>query len=94
MHALWHWLLYVLTWMAHDPESIAVERARCAGAVNVAYAALANEPAPTPKREATTLDPPPPCPKCGGTGRIYRADGGWVRCGCGACSTGRCPLPR
>ena len=94
MHALWHWLLYVLTWLASDPASLAEERARGAGAVNVAYAALAQEPAPAPKREAAAPAPPTPCQKCKGGGRIYRPDGGWVRCDCGGCSTGRCPLPR
>jgi len=94
MHALLHWLLYLLTWLAHDPASLADERARCAGAVNVAYASLAQDPAPAPKREADAPAPPPTCLKCKGSGRVYRTDGGWVRCDCGACSTGRCPLPR
>jgi hypothetical protein len=102
MHALWHWLLYVLAWAAHDPASLDAERARCAGAVNVAYAAFAQEPAPAPRREpeaAPVPDLPPlppaaPCLQCSGTGRIYRSDGGWVRCPCGACPTGRCPQKR
>jgi hypothetical protein len=105
MHTIWHWLLYLLTWASHDPATLAAERARCAGCVNVAYAALAQEPRPAPKREADHFDdaskmvpaPPPapvvkqPCPQCGDTGRIYRSDGGYVRCPCGACPTGRCP---
>jgi hypothetical protein len=90
MHALWHWLLYVLTWAAHDPATLATERARCAGAVAVAYAALAVEPAPAKVEPLPPLPPAAPCVQCSGTGRIYRSDGGWVRCSCGACSTGRC----
>ena len=34
------------------------------------------------------------CAACGNTGRIYRSDGGYVRCPCGACPTGRCPTAR
>jgi hypothetical protein len=129
MHALWHWLLYLLTWASHDPATLAAERARCAGAVVVAYAALAQEPTPAPKREADhsadagkmvpappqpvvpervapkqpfgkeklpvlPTEPSRPCPQCHDTGRIYRSDGGWVRCSCGACSTRRCPTAR
>ena len=105
MHALWHWLLYVLAWASHEPATLAAERARCAGAVNVAYAALAVEPPPppAPRREAeigkknvpvVPTEPAKPCGDCRGTGRVYRSDGGWVRCPCGACSTGRCPTAR
>jgi len=119
MHSLWHWLLYLLTWSAHDPATLNAERARCAGAVVVAYAALAQEPPPPPaprrepeigKKNAPVLLPdngfarpvnvlpplPPaaPCVQCSGTGRIYRSDGGWVRCPCGACPTGKCPQKR
>ena len=124
MHTLWHCLLYLLTWAAHDPATLAHERARCAGAVAVAYAALAVEPpAPAPRRDKvatdtskvgskvgsdtskfpTTPDFPEPdntpkadkkCAACGNTGRIYRSDGGWVKCHCGACPTGKCPTAR
>lgn len=97
MHSLWHWLLYVLAWASHDPATIESERARCAGAVNVAYAALAAEPAPAPRREETSKkndavlpSPGAPCLQCSGTGRIYRSDGGWVRCPC-QCPDGKCP---
>lgn len=103
MHSLWHWLLYVLCWASADPAMIQAERARCAGAVNVAYAALA--PEPTPRKElgseepevgsklgkAPPLPPAAPCLECSGTGRIYRSDGGWVRCRC-QCPSGKCPL--
>jgi len=107
MHSLWHWLLYVLAWAAHDPATLAAERARCAGCVVVAYAALAAEPV-APK-QAEPVNPAPdvkpavpervapkqqPCPQCGDTGRIYRSDGGWVRCPCGACPTGKCKPAR
>jgi hypothetical protein len=51
MHALWHWTLYVLTATSADPQLLEQERARTAGAVNVAYASLATEPAPAPKQE-------------------------------------------
>lgn len=51
MHALWHWVLYVLTATSADPQLLEHERARTAGAVNVAYAALAvDPPAPAPRR--------------------------------------------
>jgi len=94
MHALWHFILYVLACWSHDPATLAAERARCAGAVNVAYAALAQEPPPPPaprrEPEATPAPERQPCPQCGDTGRIYRSDGGYVRCPCGACATGQC----
>lgn len=51
MHALWHWILYVLTATSADPQLLEHERARTAGAVNVAYASTAAEPAPAPKRD-------------------------------------------
>jgi hypothetical protein len=90
MHSLWHWLLYLLTWASHDPATLAAERARCAGCVVVAYAALAVEPPPPPaprrEPEATPAPAKQPCPQCNDTGRVYRSDGGWVRCPCGACS--------
>ena len=109
MHALWHWILWCLAALSHDPASLDAERARCAGAVNVAYAALAQEPAPAPRREPEAapaeigkkkapeflppLPPAAPCLQCSGTGRIYRSDGGWVRCPC-QCPTGKCPQKR
>lgn len=88
MHALWHWVLWLLTVWSADPHAIARERAVAAGCANVAYAALVEEqlPQPVPVKVA----PPAPCPECKGTGRIYRPDGGYVRCKCGACSTGAC----
>jgi len=136
MHSLWHWLLWCLAAWSHDPATLAAERARCAGCVVVAYAALAQEQ-PAPKR-AEPANPAPdatpeapervapkrpfgkektadfhaepnfsvprstvqeswtvqPCPQCHDTGRLYRSDGGWVRCPCGACATGRCPTAR
>jgi hypothetical protein len=102
MHALWHFILYVLACWSHDPATLNAERARCAGAVVVAYAALAVEPPapPAPRREEIGKKnapefptEPTPCPQCHDTGRIYRSDGGYVRCPCGACSTGRCKTP-
>ena len=103
MHSFWHWLLHLLTWASADPGLLDAERARCAGAVAVAYAALAQEPAPAPRREderkknddvfptpTPPLPPAAPCLQCSGTGRIYRSDGGWVRCPC-QCPDGRCP---
>jgi hypothetical protein len=92
MHGLWHWLLYVLTWSSADPGVIDAERARTAGSVNVAYAGLALEPTPAPKPQdvPAAIEPPKPCQQCSGTGRIYRPDGGWVKCSCGACSADRC----
>jgi hypothetical protein len=115
MHAVWHWLLYLLTWWSADPANLEHERARAAGAVAVAYASLAKEPAPLPRRETepgkenapvlppdnrpvapVTILPPPagPCVKCNDTGRVYRPDGGFVRCGCQPCKSGSCPPKR
>jgi hypothetical protein len=85
MHALWHWILYVLAWASHDPLSIAAERARAAGCVTVAYASLAQEPA----REAEKPASPAACP-CGGKGYTVRPDGSRWACKCGACSSGKC----
>ena len=112
MHTLWHWLLHLLCWASADPGLLEHERARCAGAVAVSYAALAQEPAPAPRRDESRneqpklgselgkknahvsptppLPPAAPCLQCSGTGRIYRSDGGWVRCPC-QCPDGRCP---
>jgi hypothetical protein len=87
MHALWHWLLYVLTWSSADPGVIDAERARTAGSVNVAYAALATEPAPAPAPKPAA---PAVCP-CNGTGYTTRPDGSrWV-CRCQNCPSGKCP---
>lgn len=89
MHALWHWVLWVLCLASHDAGQIELERARAAGCVTVAYAALAKEPTPKPAEPEPA--PAPPCKECGGTGKIFRSDGGYVRCDCGACPTGTCP---
>jgi hypothetical protein len=98
MHTLWHFILWCLACWSHDPASLAAERARCAGCVVVAYAALAVEPPPppAPRREPETTPAPAkqPCPQCHDTGRIYRSDGGWVKCQCKPCPTGRCPTAR
>ena len=105
MHAVWHFILYVLACWSHDPATLAAERARCAGAVAVAYAALAVDPPPppAPRREPEIgkkktaefpTEPAKPCGDCRGTGRVYRSDGGYVRCQCGACPTGRCPTAK
>lgn len=107
MANLWQWLLYVLAAWSHDPVNLELDRARTAGAVAVAYAALAVEHKPSPKREEQPEPPSPavvpetppsappkppevkPCPLCNDTGRIYRDDGGYVRCQC-RCRTGKC----
>lgn len=94
MHGVWHWLLYLLTWWSADPANLEHERARAAGAVAVAYAALAQEPAPRPRREPEPPQAAPACKECNGTGRIYRPDGGFVRCGCQPCKSGSCPAKR
>lgn len=91
MHALWHWLLYLLTLSSADAGMLDSERARTAGSVAVAYASLAIEPIPAPKPQPQNEPSAQPvCKKCNGTERIYRADGGWVKCHCGACANGRC----
>lgn len=146
MHALWHWILYVLAWASHDPATLESERARAAGCVTVAYAALAVDPPPPPPRRidrGAVADTPlfdahrktctqcskplmnpdgtensicedgfalwqqdlrnakpksksnpaatsPRCRECDGTGKIFRPDGGYVRCKCGACPSGTC----
>ena len=84
---MWHWLLYTLASMSADPQLLEQERARTAGAVNVAYASLATEPAPAPKQEPVV---PAPCP-CNGKGYITRSDGSRWACQCKACPTGKCP---
>jgi hypothetical protein len=89
MHSLWHWLLWLLTVWSSDPAAVARERAVASGCVSVAYAALAEESVPQAAPVAVKA-PSPPCPDCKGTGRIYRSDGGYVRCKCGACPTGKC----
>lgn len=87
MHSLWHWLLYVLTATSADPQLLEHERARTAGAVNVAYAALAIEP-PPPAREPAK---PAICPDCSGKGYTLRPDGSRWACRCKGCTTGTCP---
>lgn len=85
MDWLWHWILYVLAAVAADPVSVELEHAKSAGAVNVAYASLLHEPPPKPHRPIR-----PKCEECDGSGKIYRPDGGYVRCKCGACPAGAC----
>jgi hypothetical protein len=87
MHALWHWILYVLTATSADPQLLEHERARAAGSVNVAYASLATEP-PAPAREPAK---PAVCPDCNGKGYTLRSDGSRWACRCKACTTGTCP---
>lgn len=87
MHALWHWILYVLTATSADPQLLEHERARTAGAVNVAYASLAVQAAPEPKRDEK---PASTCP-CGGRGYTVRPDGSRWACQCKPCQTGKCP---
>lgn len=88
MHEIWHWLLWVLAIASRDAAELEHERARAAGCVNVAYAALAREappPAPEPVKPK-----PQPCRECDGSGKIFRSDGGYVRCKCGGCPDGAC----
>ena len=87
MHQLWHWILYMLAATSADPQLLEQERARTAGSVNVAYASLAAEPAPAPKREPAV---PAACP-CGGKGYIVRSDGSRWACPCKTCPSGKCP---
>jgi hypothetical protein len=60
MQAIWHFLLWCLACWSHDPGRLELDRARTAGAVAVAYAALAVEP-PAPKREEP-VNPEPDAP--------------------------------
>jgi hypothetical protein len=90
MHALWHWILYVLASASADPQLLEQERARTAGAVNVAYASLATDP-PPPAREPDKPAAPAVCPDCGGKGYTLRSDGSRWACRCKACPTGTCP---
>ena len=83
---MWHWILYTVASMSADQQLIEQERARTAGAVNVAYASLATEPAPAPKQEPVV---PAACP-CGGKGYIVRPDGSRWACQCKTCPTGKC----
>jgi len=87
MHALWHWILYMLAATSADPQLLEQERARTAGSVNVAYASLASAPAPPPNREPAV---PAACP-CNGKGYIVRSDGSRWACPCKTCPSGKCP---
>lgn len=90
MHALWHWVLYVLASASADPQLLDNERARTAGAVNVAYASLATEPAKAPD-PASHSPAPAECSQCHGKGYTVRPDGSrWV-CPCRRCQSGKCP---
>ena len=86
---MWHWILYVLTATSADPQLLEQERARTAGAVNVAYSALAVEPAPArdPEKPAATAV----CPDCSGKGYTLRPDGSRWACRCKRCPAGNCP---
>jgi hypothetical protein len=84
---MWSWILYVLAATSADPQLLEQERARTAGSVNVAYAALATEPAPAPKQKLVV---PAVCP-CNGKGYIVRSDGSRWACPCKTCPSGKCP---
>lgn len=90
---LWHWILYLLTWLSSDPTALDREAGRAAAAVTAARATLrVEDPAPTPPGPK----PPKPerCTECNGTGWIVHGDGHRTRCPCGAgCQTGTCPVP-
>ena len=79
MNGLWHWLLWVLAAFTADPRAVELEHARAAGYANVAYAALAEAPAPPPPAPPK---PKPTCRDCDGNGKVFRTDGGYVRCPC------------
>jgi hypothetical protein len=87
---MWHWLLYTLASFSADPYLLEQERARTAGAVNVAYASLAEE-APAPPREPAKPAAPAVCPDCNGKGYTLRPDGSRWACPCKRCPTGTCP---
>lgn len=87
---MWHWILYVLTAASADTQLLEQERARAAGSVNVAYAALAVEP-PPPAREPERPAAPVVCPDCNGKGYTVRSDGSRWACRCKRCPTGTCP---
>jgi hypothetical protein len=83
---MWHWLLYTLTAAAATPDLVELERARAAGAVNVAYASLATEPTPPPQAAPEKQG----CP-CNGKGYVVRPDGSRWACQCKTCPSGKCP---
>jgi hypothetical protein len=87
---MWSWILYVLAATSADPQLLEQERARTAGAVNVAYASLATDP-PPPAREPAKPAAPAVCPDCSGRGYTLRSDGSRWACRCKACQTGTCP---
>jgi hypothetical protein len=84
------WILYWLASLSADPQLLEQERARTAGAVNVAYASLAEE-APAPPREPAKPAAPAVCPDCNGKGYSVRSDGSRWACRCKSCPTGKCP---
>ncbi len=89
---LWHWILWVLTWLSSDPASFDREAGRAAAAVTAARASMAVEaPAPTPPGPK----PPKPekCTECNGTGWIVHGDGHRTKCPCGATGCSTCPVP-
>jgi hypothetical protein len=90
MHALWHWVLYMLAATSADPQLLEQERARTAGSVNVAYASLATDP-PPPVREPDKPAAPAVCPECSGKGYTVRSDGSRWACPCKTCPSGKCP---
>ena len=87
---MWHWILYSLASLSADPQLLEQERARTAGAVNVAYASLAEE-APAPPSEPEKPAAPAVCPDCNGKGYSVRPDGSRWACNCKACPSGKCP---
>jgi len=87
---MWHWILYTLASFSADPQLLEQERARTAGAVNVAYASLAEE-APAPPSEPAKPAAPAVCPDCNGKGYSVRPDGSRWACPCKKCPTGTCP---
>jgi predicted Zn-ribbon and HTH transcriptional regulator len=87
---MWHWILYWLASLSADPQLLEQERARTAGAVNVAYASLAEE-APAPPREPAKPAAPAACPDCNGKGYTMRSDGSRWACKCKECKSGKCP---
>lgn len=58
---MWAWLCYLLAWLSADPDALAIERSRCAGSVNVAYASLTVAEPPAPPAPAPKPAPPKPC---------------------------------
>ena len=92
MESVWRWVIWLLTWLAAEPDAIEREAPRSAAAVAYAYATLAT---------GSASPAPPPAPKptgkcdCGCVNGRWKPDGSITEdCPCASSCSCKASRPR